>query len=903
MVRRLSLLALAASLLFGAGQASAQTSTTGQLTGRVTDDAGEALPGTTVTVSSPALIGGPRIAVTEADGSYNFSALAPGVYNVRAELQGFIPQERGEVEVRLNRTTTIEFELALGQLTESIEVTAETPVLDTQQVSTSQTFSEDYLANAAVGSTNRSYQSVLSQSAGVVGGSNPNVFGSTEGENAYFIDGMDSTDPVTATWGSQVHFDAIQEINFETAGFEAEFGRATGGVVNVITKSGGNDFSGTFDVRYRDSDFYESGDHFDPEENQTSFLNPAATFGGPVLRDELWFFAAAEHSDTETTPTGAPVTRNFVGQNYLGKLTWQISPEWNAFAQYLADPAEIDNANVSRFRSPEAHRVQEQGGEVFQLSTTGLPSTDLILEIGASANRNELNSTPMSGDLDTPGTYNRSTGFYSGNYTNAQFSQRDRDEVRGSATYFLDGFGGSHELKAGANLSRTDFTSESFTTGNGFRYEDRNVAGVQSPYILWFEPNAGESKSQGDITSLYLQDSWRIGQRLTVKAGVRYDEATFDVAGTAGTIERSLDEVQPRFGAVYDLTGDGKTLARASWGRYMHPSALTLPSFARTNNLPSAAYLSCSAFGFSREACIDRFGGQADIGGGVVAPTWVDDPLGRDSAGYLLSLGNVFSSEPNQISEDLEATYADELILGVEREIGRRTSVELTYVDKETTNIFEDTCEGNYPGTPSADAPCHFYLMANLPGLRREYQGWILGFESRFTDWMHVLASYTRSESKGNVEYTQNAGVDYDIFPDHFVNTYGYLGDHREHRVKLNGYAMLPLDFVVGFDAFWSSAFRYSVLRPSDVYGNVFVEPRGSREGDDAYQLDLEVKKGFGLGDFRVDLIGTVFNAFGSEQVAAVCQLEEGCAGDIALGGATEYSTPRRYEVGVRFEF
>ena len=159
------------------------------------------------------------------------------------------------------------------------------------------------------------------------------------------------------------------------------------------------------------------------------------------------------------------------------------------------------------------------------------------------------------------------------------------------------------------------------------------------------------------------------------------------------------------------------------------------------------------------------------------------------------------------------------------------------------------------------------------------------------------------SESKGNIEYTQNAGTAFDLYPDHFVNTFGYLSDHREHRVKLNGYAMLPMGFVVGVDAFWSSPFRYSVVRPSDVYGDVFVEPRGSREGDDAYQLDLEVKKGFGLGDTRLELIGTVFNVFDDEQTAGVCELEGGCAGPIPLGGTTTYTTPRRYEVGVRFEF
>jgi hypothetical protein len=903
MHRRATTFIALALLLFGAGIASAQTATTGQLSGRVVDDDGAVLPGVTVTASSPALIGGSRVTVTEQDGRYNFPALTPGVYHVRAELQGFAPQERSEVEIRLNRTTEIDFGLSIGELTEQIVVTAESPVLDTQQISVSQTFSEDYLENAAIGSANRSYQSILANTAGVVGVANPNVFGSTEGENAYFIDGMDSTDPVTGTFGSNLHFDAIQEINLETGGFEAEFGRATGGVVNVITKSGGNDFSGTFDVRYRDTDFYESGDEFDPDTNVTSFLNPAATLGGPIRRDSVWFFLAAEHTDNEQTPTGAPVTYNFIGQNYLAKLTWQINPSWQTFLQYISDPAEIDNANSSRFRSPEAHRFQEQGGEIYQMAFTGTPTTDLIFDGGIAINRSELNSFPQSGDLTTPSIENLDTGFFTSNYSNAQFSQRDRDEARVSGTYFLDGYGGSHELKAGVTVSQLNFRKESFTTGNGFRYQDFDDGGEPLPFILWYEPNAGPSESEGQVYGAFLQDAWRLGDRLTIKAGVRWDEATFDIAGSDESFERTIDKVQPRVGLAYDVTGDGRTLARASWGTYMHPNALSLPDFARTNVAPSAAYLSCSANGLSRAQCSSIFAGNLDIGGGFVVPRWIDDPLGRDPAGFVLVPNNVFSSEPSQISEDLEATYAEELIVGIEREIFNRTSVELTYVQKDTEDIFEDTCEGNYPQAPNADAPCHFYLMANLPGLTREYEGMILAFESRAVDWLHILANYTYSTSKGNVEYTQNAGADFDIFPDHFQNTFGYLADHRRHRVKLNGYARLPLDFQVGFDAFWSSPFRYSVIEAGPVYGDVYLEPRGSREGDEAYALDLEVRKGFNLGETNLQLIATVLNAFSTEYTTAVCELAEGCAGDIPLGGSTEFAVPRRYEVGVRFEF
>ena len=246
---------------------------------------------------------------------------------------------------------------------------------------------------------------------------------------------------------------------------------------------------------------------------------------------------------------------------------------------------------------------------------------------------------------------------------------------------------------------------------------------------------------------------------------------------------------------------------------------------------------------------------------------WINDPAGFDPNGWFYN--TTFSSEPSTIAPDLEPTYADEWIVGIERELTRRTSIGLTYVNKETSDIFEDTCNGNLP-TPAVGADCDYYVMANLPGLARDYSGFILDFESRFADWIHVLASYTHSESEGNVGYTQNAGIAFDIYPDHFDNTYGYLGDHRKHRFKANGYVDLPLDFTLGFEAYWSSPGVYTPTEASETYGRIFTERRGSRRTNDNYGLHLQAAKGFNFGrDLRFELIASVFNVFDDEQVGA----------------------------------
>jgi hypothetical protein len=889
------------ALLLAALPVSAQQST-GQLSGTVTGPDGEALPGVTVTASSPAQIGGPRSTQTSADGSFTFLALAPGIYLVRIELDGFVPEQHESVQVRLDRNTVIEAQLSPAAVTETVEVVAEAPVVDPTQSSTGQVFSQDYLEEASVGSGGRTYQAVIANTAGVTSsGGNPIVFGSTTDENVFYIDGVDTTDPVTATFGTNFNFDAIQEISFLTAGFEAEYGRATGGVMNLITKSGGNEISGTFDVRYRDSDFNENGDHFDREANPTERLNPSATLGGPIRRDGLWYFLSAEHIATETTPTGSPTTTEFEGQNYLGKLTWHASPEWQVVGKFSSDPAEIPNANASRFRPPGTTRRQEQGGEIYTADVTGVLTSSLFLDAQAGVIRSSLDSQPMSGDLDTPAIQNDSTGLWSSNGENYQFSDRDRDELRANLSYLVDELGGSHQLKGGVTWSDLFFRTQNNLTG-GALYIDRNLGGAQAPRLLQVSPELAPQEFTGNLIGAFLQDSWQPASNLTVNVGVRYDEVAFD--DDRGAEVATLDKVQPRVGFAWDVGSDARTVVRGSWGRFMHPNALTLPSFARSEQAPTDFYFACARIGATSAAeCAELgalFFGHDEV---------IQDPLARDPFGFVLA--QRIASLPNEVDPGLSAMYADTWTIGVERQVADRTSVELQYVGKETDDIFEDTCDGNFPVVGGSDS-CDFYVMANLPAATREYEGIILRVESRAFDWLNLAGSYVYSKSEGSIEDTQNAAADFDIFPLHFGNTFGYLSDDRRHRVKLNGFVRLPLDFSLGFDAFWSSPFSYSVVEAVDPYGERFVEPRGSRRAEENHQIDLELRKGFRLGGVEAQVIATVLNVLDQERATSVCEdviaggdgaLEPACGDGIAVGDPLTFQQPRRYEAGLRFSF
>lgn len=907
--RNIATVVTAALIVLCAGAAFAAT--TGKLIGTALDDKGAKLPGVTVTITSPVLIGGAHTAVTEQDGTFSFPSLPPGIYTVRFELASFLTQERTEVQVRLDHTTEITATMPVSQFGEAVTVTADTPVVDPAQTGTSQTFTPDFLNRMAIGSANRGYQDVLLQAAGVVNDTaasgNARVFGSTGGENSYLIDGLETTDPVTATFGTNFTFDAIQEISFQTGGFEAEYGRATGGVVNIVTKSGGNDFSGTFDLRYHTQKFYQKGTHFDPSKQPVKYVDPAVTIGGPILKDKVWFFVSGENIDSERTPFESPTTFKFKGNLYLGKVTWQVDQNWRLTGKISGDPTNIDNANASQFNAVEANAFQKQGAKTYQAEVSSVLSPRVLWNAQVGFFRSELDTYPESGDLAAVAHQNAYTGDNYGSYANAQYSKRNRDDYNTDLSWFVENFGGSHEFKGGIEYSKLDFASSNFNTGGGYYYIDNFDPSTSTnlPYLMVYQGNVGTLNYAGKNSTAYVQDTWRPSKNLTLKIGVRYDTVNFK--NDAGTTIADMNKLQPRLGFAWDVSGDAKNIVKGSWGRFMHPSALTLPTNARVNSLPFDEYLSCGYFlGLTSPADCQAFVASR----ASRHYQWSAGPDNFDPAGWILTPANILSSQPSQIVSGLKPTYADEWNLGFEREIANRTSVAVTYIKKETKDIFEDTCNGNVP-TPTAGGACDYYIMSNLPGLKRNYEGVLLQVESRATDWFHLLASYTYSKSQGNVEYDQNAGTDFDFYPDLFQNRYGYLSDDRRHRVKLSGYFLLPYQFTVGFTGFWSSAFAYDLLTNNAdpnyanlLYGDVYLAPRGSFRGNSNYQFDAQVSKAFKLSGINLQLIASVTNVFNSQRPTGVCEYKLGCGGGTYVWGQPDaWQTPRQYEAGFRIEF
>lgn len=897
MKNRFTRFAALALVVFGMA-AGGFAETTGTLFGIISDADGSALPGVTVTVTSPALQGS-RTTTTNAGGEYSFPLLPPGEYRVEYALSSFETVVRTGVVVNLDQATKVNVPMALARETASVEVTGESVVIDPTQTNTQVNLKEDHLQHATVGLARRAYQNVILEAPGTGNqtgaGGNPSVFGSNLGQNSYLIDGLNTTDPVTHTFTSNFTFDSIQEVAIQTSGFDAEYGKAIGGIINVITKSGGNSFHGTLDARYRSEKLTEQGARtrdFPPGTDQLRYdrdtqdfqnLSPAATVGGPIAFDRLWFFGSLERPLFENRPPDLfgfqPGRRDFRGWTIFGKLTALLAPSHTLSLKYNDETANVAHAQNSSFSTPEAGYLQEQDLTIYNGSYDAVLTPRWVANLQVGYLENRLKAAPISGDLTTTGTIDQVTGISSVNYTNIQKSERPRLQAVGSTTYTLEALG-THLFKVGTDLEWTEFTTLNNTTGTPFDpslcspefgQPEGAVCGAidepadGDPFLYLVFTRTPQETFEGRGMAFFAQDEWRPVPNVTAKLGVRYDEVDFYLPRDEKA--KTFARFQPRVGVAWDLFNDSSTIVKANAGEFLEDNALTLPAFlSRQGTVLSLFLFTGQEFEF-----FGAFGGPS---GNALDPT-------------------------------LRPTYSQQVTGGVTRRVFRNTSLDVTGIYRRNRKMFEDTC---------ADEECSHFWLTNKPNgmdvLKSDYRALIFKVESRPTNAMSWLLSYTLSKSRSAVEYTQNAGSDFDVFPEHFVNRYGFTSDDARHVVKLDGYVKIPWEIFVGTSVYWDSGVAYNVTRPAENagYGLEFVEPRGSRRLPDFYRWDAQVQKDFVVGPLRLGLIGAVFNILDTE-IAIQRDGNVGAGGTVEeptndrFNFATAWQRPRSYELGFRIEF
>jgi len=711
-VRSALVLLLALSL---AGAAVAQD---GSLRGYITDDTGAALPGVTVTAASDVLIGGTRTAVTDSTGYYRLINLPPGNYSVSAELPSFATYLREGILVRAGATFSVDIQMQISSVQETITVTAETPMLEIARPSNVLNIEGEFMKDMPIQSR-RNWSDFLELTPGV----NARPFDDGSGRMVYFghatehfahvstLDGM--------TFGGYQDFqltyiglpaDAVEDTQVKTGGVDAANPTATGLVINVVTKSGGNNFSGSAVYSLQplswngDNTGGSGGTPTQSIVNQLDF-----TFGGPIQQDKVWFFGAFRYADLEagisrTAKNVSDLNAFFPGfepfnnvteskQPYV-KVTAQLNPNHQLSGSYQND--RLFASGDREYHYSNYSTIYSTGGSLFSGKLSSVWGSNLTSQITVgynnkgSSDASTFEPYPLSGPevrihqnaILSAGRVQGTGRLISGGGReggNENFLPSSLAMVRADFTYFKEGWGGSHEFQTGFfGAPRNTYDQISNYINGGFILEEvrqidpNNPAAGTVPFHRQYRDptNLTTREARERDYAIYLQDSWKPHPRLTLNLGIRADfvkrhDNIFD-------IDRMNDTaVAPRAGFSYLLTKDARNVIRGSYVRVyeqvMGRDAVTL----------------FGATGRTTETDSYDANGDGIFEINVVAPA------------VSASLGG-YEFDPN-----LSQPYVDEFILGFRKQFVGELAVDVAVINREYQETYARTdVNGIYPDGP-----------------------------------------------------------------------------------------------------------------------------------------------------------------------------------------------------------
>jgi len=683
-------------LLLLAAPVFAQGEQSGAVRGRIASSDGLALPGVTITVESPSLQG-VRSAVTDVNGVYSIPGLPPGDYVVRFELSGFAAAQR-KVSVPLGSPLVLDRTMTLEVIKETVDVKAPATAPAAAPSGAVNVRTETarllpigrtpfHLAELTPGLTDNTPQ----QNQVTIGGG-------MAYDNVFLVDGVDVNDNVFGQPNGLFIEEGIQEAQVLTSGVSAEFGRFGGGVVNVVTRSGGNIFSGAFRTNLSNSAWSDETPFEDGKgTKRASKLSPTyeAIAGGPVMKDRLWFFGGTRVERT-TTSNLLPVTGiAYEGKNnnrrYEAKLTgtlaagqtlqgsfidsstdqFSVSHPNSIDPRALTSPHTANRLGVATWRGVIANRAfatAQYSQKFWQVTNNGGTSTDI--HDSPFLSRGTTSGVPANAE-----------------YSNPYFDSTDPDgrnnrQATASLSYLLGRQGiGSHELKSGVEYFVSSRQTGNSQTSTGYIFQtDYKLNGSQPALdangrmIPVFTPGTSRlatwMPTRGatiDITttSLFATDRWVAGPRLTFDLGVRYEHV-----GTEADLQTqavSANTFMPRLGATYALTKDGKTTASATYGHYS--GTYNDVQFSRNSAAGNA----------------DRITGQytGPAGQGLdFAPAF--DPANYTTIAGTFPTANVF------FAPDLKSPITKETTLSLGREFSNGLWARTRYVHRRATNFVED---------------------------------------------------------------------------------------------------------------------------------------------------------------------------------------------------------------------
>ena len=873
------------------------SATTGAINGKVTDTSGAVMPGVTVSITSPSMQG-TRSDVTKEDGVYRFSAISPGDYQVTYELSGFEKQVRQGLRVGLGFTATVNVELRVASLTESVTVSGQSPVVDVATTKTSTNFDAQTLAalpNA------RDFWAILAAAPAIqmqridVGGS---AAGTQTGYSTYdtksdqhrpMVEGIVNTEGTNAA-GFYYDYGSVEEVSITTGANTPDMPWA-GVMSQFIAKSGGNTYHGKIYADYENEKIQShnidaaqialgvkgGGNLAATDLNRLhSYHDLNGDVGGYLKKDKVWWYSSLRDQDAQSLLPNFPVKPFETHlQNITGKGTYSPNPNNKlvAFAQWglKQQPNRLDTflvgPTVAIHNSADSTWNQSYWAHTYKLGWDRVASDKMFFEIHGGQFHYLWPNTRNS---KTPAYEDISTNVVSGGNQDGWFRDITRNQILGSLSYFKDGWAGSHNFKVGGEFFNERFDDLRGQDGLGQVPGDVLMVlsrGKPSEVILFQSPSA--SLNGLWTTGLYASDLWRATSRLTFTVGVVFNRYRSYLPAQTGPPVGPFNPTQttfaavndlitwnltaPRAGFTFDLTGNGKTVLKGNYATYWwNPGTTTIDSLVNSN----------SPDWFRRYAWNDLNGdnvwqpgeqGQLNSQSGGVGSTQLDpnlqDQRTREVATFVEhELLPNFGVHAGFVWRRIDQLYQSD---NLNRPVSAFT-VPVTIRDPgpDGTQAATGTAIQAYNLNPANLALPVVNYLHNTPG-QDDFYNVELSANKRMGNRWSLNASYAYRWNKDNANgYFGNTlrGRQDVANPNDMINTDNGRYNFGLWSAKING----------SYEAPWAVRVTPAVrMQSGQPYGRTFVaamnygtqrilaEPVGSRQQDNIILIDTRVEKVF----------------------------------------------------------
>ena len=863
-------------------------------------------------------------------GAFRFLNLTPGVYKLEISLSGFNPLELPNVPISVGKTISVQAKLTAVKLKEEVTVIATAPLIETKTPQLTTNFSNFQIENTP--SRSRDFKDIMNAAPGFydmsgfgAGGNNGwggLAIGSTT--TAFQLNGVDVGKPDYGYSTVNPLYETIEEIQVIATGASAEFGNFIGAAVNVVTKSGTNDFRGSLTTIY-------SGGPSWSADNSGGLVNLrpdlykyngaiSATFSGPLIKEKLFFSLGAGYGDYKYKyKGGSPFYERNTKQQYYAKIDWLLNNKNTMTLLWNGNPTAIKNRHVlSGWQDSTGYDFPMTMNTLFASwnSTLG-PNTVFYTKFAGYKD----NITKHMYAPDVPMYYDISNNVYYGGFSEMMRDYSQRTQVNAALTHYSDDFlKSSHEFKVGVEYERSHAGEWRQYTGGGYFQSYDYGDGT----TLWYATQWAGRDNLGKVSRFcaFAQDNLQVGKKLFLNLGLRFENPRLTARYHEGTLVK-FNIFSPRVGFSYDFGGDAKNVLHASYGRYYNKPLIGTYYSATpgSNNYYNyEALLPTAAFDTSAASLKSMF-------------AFLTQP---QFLAFVQSQGTPVAIDPN-----LKVNNTDTFNVGFERQLGKDFALTIDYIYRRDRDRYQFT---------SSNADKHVYSERQWtdPWLHKTITVWdqvddlsdasLTLTNSKFEKKIHHLVmvvlrkqpsknwammfSYFYQNSQGN---TPGLDGEYDLYgsnyynfdtdPQYFNNPlmYGPVWE-RLHQIKLltSYFGPWGLNFSADFRIMsalkWETQVNSRYAQVSRSYGRItlFLDPRGSHNSPASYTLNFRVAKLVKIRASQLEFQFDVFNLFNSDYYYRVGTSPIGVyspSGISNYGQPTSLFPPRTARIGLTWRF